>query len=86
MLMRDAQQWQLQGCVLGGENLWGMKTTLGGMSLVKSNQPVRNLPVVAKHCSMCSLLSGWPPVEDPDEARHKKIKSGIAQGRSIEYT
>lgn len=54
--MRDAQQWQLWGCVLGGGNLQGMKTTVGGGGLVKSHQPVRNLPWL-RNTVLCVLSS-----------------------------
>ena len=90
VLTRDAQQWQLGGCVsemilgaLGGGDLRDRKTNFGSLGPVKGRQPVRSLPVVAKHCSVCSFLSVRPPVEDPDQAQPKKQKSGIACYRSI---
>ncbi|XP_009951288.1 PREDICTED: sentrin-specific protease 1-like, partial [Leptosomus discolor] len=41
-------------------------------------------PEAVKHCSLCSFLSAGLPVEDPDKARSKKPKAGIAQDR--DYT
>nr|XP_009487915.1 PREDICTED: sentrin-specific protease 2 [Pelecanus crispus] len=55
-----------------------MKTNFGSLGPVNGSQPVRSLPVVAKHCSVCSFLSVPPPVEDPDEAQAKKQKSDYA--------
>ncbi|XP_009575128.1 PREDICTED: sentrin-specific protease 2 [Fulmarus glacialis] len=55
-----------------------MKTNFGSLGPVKGSPPVRSLPVVAKHCSVCSFLSVRLSVEDPDQARRKKQKSDYA--------
>lgn len=60
-----------------------METIFGSLGPAEGSQPGRSLPVVAKHCSVCSFLSIRPPVEDPDQTQRKKQKPGIACYASI---